>query len=645
MLLIVNQVRKLFAAEIVLDGVSLRLDRHEKVALVGRNGAGKTTLLKILTGQYQPDGGSVQWSQGASYGYLSQVSLPDSDKSVLEVATEAREHLVQMQERLRELEAKMESGASDDDLEEYSLLQEHFHTQGGYSIENDLKFVLKRLGFEEDEWSKPVKALSGGEKTRLALAKLLLEEPDLLILDEPTNHLDLEAIEWLEAWIRGYGGAVLLVSHDRTFLQNVCSRVLEIRDGKMESFPGPFEKYLQMRREADEQLARDAGRQAAEMAKLDEFVRRFMNSQRTAQARGRLKMLERMESQRLVPKRADKTMKAGFQVTKRAGDVVLECKKLSMAFGAQKLFQNLDWTVRWGERWGVIGANGAGKSTLMKVALGDLEAISGEAKLGSNVELGWFRQDANFLDPDLTPLETLHYELNMEQAQARTLLGRFLISGDDALRPIRTLSGGERGKVALAVITSMHPNVLVLDEPTNHLDIASREALADVLNEYNGTLILVSHDRWLLEKVTKQTLDIRVDGTSSYPGNYLEYRQWRAKGSPVASAPKKSAPKPIEAKEVPMLSPRELSKEIARMTKEVEKLEEQITQLETDLEAQERLLARPQPGDDLVAMSTKHGEIRASIEEKINRWTELGGKVEEYRAMTQSGDAIGVSFR
>lgn len=645
MLLNVNQVRKLFAAEIVLDGVSLRLDRHEKVALVGRNGAGKTTLLKILTGQYQPDGGSVQWSQGASYGYLSQVSLPDSDKSVLEVATEAREHLVKLQERLRELEAKMETGATDDDLEEYSSLQEHFHAEGGYAIENDLKFVLKRLGFEENEWSKPVKALSGGEKTRLALAKLLLEEPDLLILDEPTNHLDLEAIEWLEAWIRGYGGAVLLVSHDRTFLQNVCSRVLEIRDGKMESFPGPFEKYLQLRKEADEQLARDAGRQAAEMAKLDEFVRRFMNSQRTAQARGRLKMLERMESQRLVPKRADKTMKAGFQITKRAGDVVLECKKLSMAFGAQKLFQNLDWTVRWGERWGVIGANGAGKSTLMKVALGDLEAISGEAKLGSNVELGWFRQDANFLDPEMTPLETLHYELGMDQAQARTLLGRFLISGDDALRPIKTLSGGEKGKVALAVITSMHPNVLVLDEPTNHLDIASREALADVLNEYNGTLILVSHDRWLLERVTKQTLDIRLDGTSVYPGNYLEYRQWKAKGIPAPVASKKPVPKSADVKEVPMLSPREMSKEIARMTKEIEKLEDEITQLESDLEAQERLLARPQPTDDLVAMSLKHGEIRSSIEEKMNKWTELGGKVEQYRAMSQNGDAIGVSFR
>ncbi len=265
---------------------------------------------------------------------------------------------------------------------------------------------------------------------------------------------------------------MLIVSHDRTFLQSVAERVLEIREGTVDAYPGPFDKYLKLRKEADELLAKNADRQAAEMAKLDEFVRRFINSQRTAQARGRLKMLERMEAQRIVPHREDKQMKAGFKVTKRAGDVVLDCKKLSMAFGTQELFQNLDWTVKWGDRWGVIGSNGAGKSTLMRVALGDLEAVAGEAKLGSNVELGWFRQDASFLNPDMSPLETMHYELGMDQAQARNLLGRFLISGDDAMRPIKTLSGGEKGKVALAAITSMHPNVLVLDEPTRAITLS-----------------------------------------------------------------------------------------------------------------------------------------------------------------------------
>lgn len=652
MLLSVTGVRKLFADEIVLDGVGFRLDRREKVALVGRNGTGKTTLLKILTGQMEPDSGNVQWERGSSWGYLSQASLPDSDATVLEVATQAREHLVQMQERLRELEEAMAHGATAEDLDEYSLLQEHFNAQGGYSVENDLKVVLKRLGFEEDEWTKPVRALSGGERTRLALAKLLLEEPDLLILDEPTNHLDLEAIDWLESWIRGYGGAVLLVSHDRTFLQNVSQRILELREHVITSFPGPFEKYLELRKAEDQRLADLAEKQAEEMAKLDEFVRRFMNSQRTAQARGRLKMLERMEAQRVIPPKAEKGMKGGFQVLKRAGDLVLDCKKLTMAFGEQRLFRDLDWTVRWGERWGIIGANGAGKSTLMKVALGELEAVSGTAKLGSNVDLGWFRQDAAFLDLNQTPLEVMHYELGMDQAQARSLLGRFLITGDDVFRPIRTLSGGERVKVALAAITAMHPNVLILDEPTNHLDIASREALAEVLAEYNGTLIVVSHDRWFLNQVTTQTLDLQPNRVVQFPGPYAEYRSAKQAGGNTSA---KSAPqtKPTSVASsnapsnlnIPVMSPRELSKEIGRLTKEVEKLEDQISKEESELEALERVMARPQEGMDLVAMSLKHTELRARIDGLLAEWTDHGTRLEDLRRLQGNGEAIGITFR
>lgn len=642
MLVTVSNLRKLFAADVILDGASFRLDRKEKVALVGRNGAGKTTLLKILTGQYDPDGGTVQWERGASYGYLSQVSLPETDQTVLEVATQAREHLVAMQERLRELETQMEQGASAEDLDEYSLLQEHFNAQGGYSVENDLKVVLKRLGFEEEEWSKPVKALSGGEKTRLALAKLLLEEPDLLILDEPTNHLDLEAIEWLESWIRGYGGAVLVVSHDRTFLQNVAQRVLEVRDGVIDAYPGPFEHYLQLRREAEERLAREAEKQAEQMAKLDEFVRRFMNSQRTAQARGRLKMLERMEAQRIVPRKADKSLNASLKVAKRAGDRVLECRKLTMGFGAQRLFTGLDWTVRWGERWGVIGANGAGKSTLMKVALGELEAESGAAQLGANIDLGWFRQDAAFLDQDSTPLETLHFELGMDQAQARSLLGRFLISGDDQLRPIRTLSGGEKVKVALAVILSTQPNVLVLDEPTNHLDIDSREALAEILSEFNGTLILVSHDRWLLERVTQLTLDLQPSKVTQFQGNYREYRDSKRKGPAPEIKAAKKAPEPT--REVPVMSQRELSKEIGRLQKEVARLEDAIAAEEAEQEKLERRMAKPEAGADLVALSLEHTERRAKIENLLEEWTTSGERLQALQAYQGSGDAIGVTF-
>lgn len=633
MILNVSNISKLFAAEIVLENVSFRLDRHEKVALVGRNGAGKTTFLKILTGEYQADGGSIQWERGASVGYLSQSSMPSSEKTVLQVATEAREHLVEMEARMKELEIAMENGATTEDLDEYSLLQEHFISEGGYSVETDLKVVLKRLGFTEDAFDKPVSALSGGEKTRLALAKLLLEEPDLLILDEPTNHLDLDAIEWLESWIKGYHGTVMCVSHDRTFLQAICERVIEIRDGVANSYPGTFEKYLVLRREEDARLEMMAEKQEQEMAKLDEFVRRFMNSQRTAQARGRLKMLERMEAQKITTRKDGRSMHASLKVQKRAGDIVLKCDKLSMAFGAQKLFQDLSWTVNWGDRWGVIGANGAGKSTLMKVALGELEAISGTGRLGANVDLGWFRQDATFLDLDLTPLETMNIELGMEHGPARNYLGRFLVTGDDVFRPIRTMSGGERTKIAMAVILAMNPNVLILDEPTNHLDIESREALAILLKEFDGTLIMISHDRWMLEQITEKTMDLQPGAVHQYPGAYAEYREWKRNGmgNPEEAKPKSKVANIFVEPIKPTLTPREMSKEIGRLEKLLVATEAKIEKLETDLSTLEGRMSDPQPTDDIREMSYKYVEIKDDIDRAMGVWAETGELLEELK--------------
>lgn len=636
LLLNVSKLSKHFGADIVLDEVSFRLDRKEKVALVGRNGTGKTTLLKIITGDYEPDGGSATLERGVTVGYLSQVSLPDSSRTVLQVATEARAHLVETQARINQLEAQMEQEVTTEDLDEYSLLLEHFNAQGGYSIENDLKVVLKKLGFLESEFDKPVSALSGGERTRLLLAKLLLEEPEILILDEPTNHLDIDAIEWLEGWIRGYGGAVLVVSHDRVFLNNVCQRVLELRHQKIESFPGPFDTYLNLRKEQDARTEVMAERQAAEMAKLDEFVRRFMNSQRTAQARGRLKMLERMEAQRIIPPSGERNLGATLKVKKRAGDLVFEAKKLTMAFENQKLFQDLNWLAQWGDRWGIIGANGSGKSTLMKLILGELEPISGTTRIGANVDLGWFRQDATFLDPELTPLQTINEILGLEHGPARNLLGQFLISGDDSLRPIKTLSGGERVKVALAVITGMSPNVLVLDEPTNHLDIASREALAEVLSTFNGTLVVISHDRWFLDQVTKKTLDIGPEGIVTFDGPVGEYRRWKSTNE--ARSASSAAPSALLQQELPKLSPRDLSKEIGRLTKEISSQEMLIEKLEAELDQHEKIMSVPDPNADHYAQSMKHAELSGKVNAALEHWTELSEQLESYKAQQGAGD-------
>jgi ATP-binding cassette subfamily F protein 3 len=425
----------------------------------------------------------------------------------------------------------------------------------------------------------------------------------------------------------------MCVSHDRTFLQAICERVIEIRDGVANSYPGTFEKYLVLRREEDERLEMMAEKQEQEMAKLDEFVRRFMNSQRTAQARGRLKMLERMEAQKITTRKDGRSMHASLKVQKRAGDIVLKCDKLSMAFGAQKLFQDLNWTVNWGDRWGVIGANGAGKSTLMKVALGELEAVSGQGRLGSNVDLGWFRQDATFLDLDLTPLETMNIELGMEHGPARNYLGRFLVTGDDVFRPIRTMSGGERTKIALAVILAMNPNVLILDEPTNHLDIESREALAILLKEFDGTLIMISHDRWMLEQITEKTMDLQPGAVHQFPGAYSEYREWKRNGMGMAedAKPKTKVANIFVEPIKPTLTPREMSKEIGRLEKLLVATEAKIEKLETDLATLEGRMSDPQPTDDIREMSYKYVEIKDDIDRAMGVWAETGELLEELK--------------
>ena len=627
MLLNVANVTKAFGPDDILTGVTFRIDLREKVALVGRNGTGKTTLLKILTGQYEPDTGSKNLASGARIGYLRQEAPVTEGLTVLEEAQTARAHQLELRRRMELLEAKMESGPSDADLEEYALLHEHFLEAEGYSIEGDIKVILQRMGFTEDEFSKPTEKLSGGEKTRLAIAKLLLEEPDLLILDEPTNHLDLQATEWLEGWIRGYHGAVLLVSHDRAFLDNTAERVIEMRDGKVKSYPGNFPKFLQLRAEEDARLAEVAKRQDQEIAKLDEYVRRFMNSQRTAQARGRLKLMNRLVENKVEAPKQDKGIKSSIGAAKRSGDLVIECEKLAIGFPGVELFRDLNWTVRYGEQWGVIGENGSGKSTLIKAVLGLLEPLSGKTRLGSNVVVGYFSQDVSDIDVNQSPIDFMVYECDMLPADARNLLGRYLITGDDVYRPIKTFSGGEKNKLALARLTNLNPNLLVLDEPTNHLDMASREALAQILNEYKGTLVLISHDRWLLGQVTDHILDIRRAGPIAYPGGYEDYRAGR---KPIET--KKPTAKTQEPEEAPKLSPRELSKEIQRVEKLVAQLENEVADQEADIKDLEDRLANVDPTADILALTQQHAQAQERLAGTMSAWEEQSLKLEELQA-------------
>lgn len=635
MLLNVSNLKKGYGVDEILVGVTFRIERKEKIALVGRNGTGKTTLLRILAGDEEPDGGSVQFAKGIKIGYLKQEAPVDANRTVLEEAEEARKHALELRARLEELEKRIEVESTEEDLEEYAALHEHFMDAEGYSAERDVRTILLRMGFREEELSKPASKLSGGETTRLALARLILEEPDLLILDEPTNHLDLQATEWLEGWLRNYPGAVLLVSHDRAFLENFGDRYLDVREGRVFSYAGPLAKFLQLKEEEKSRLAEVAKRQQQQIDKMDEYVRRFMGSERTAQARGRLKLMNRLIASRAVVEKGAKTMSAGLKTDKRTGDVVIEAKKLTVGYTdatadtpsqPHTLISALTWTVRRGEKWGVIGENGAGKSSLIRTLLGKQDALDGTARLGANVEAGYFAQDAGEFEPGDSPLDVIVDTCRFKPPEARDLLGKYLFSGDDVFRPVRTFSGGEKNKLALAVLTGLNPNLLVLDEPTNHLDMDSREALAEVLKGYNGTLILVSHDRWLLSNVTNRTLDIRHEGVKQFPGSYAEYRR----PNPPAPRVQPSTHRPPEVRSF-NLSPRELSKEIQRVAKLVMDLETEVAAAESALAGVEHALASLSASADIFKLTQEHQALKDEVDRKIAAWERESLKLEELK--------------
>jgi len=624
-LLSVTNASKSFGGDLVFQGVSFRVRAGEKVALVGRNGGGKTTLLKALTGEIELDEGSINLARGAEMDYLSQVAHFADGTTVRQVAEESRRHVLDLRARLTELEGRLENNPADAEMEEFSVLHEHFIDSRGYAAETDVRLVLNRMGFAENEFDKPATRLSGGEKTRLSLARILLEEPDLLLLDEPTNHLDLEGVEWLEEWLRTYRGAVITVSHDRRFLENVATRVIEMREGGISDWPHPFGKYLRLREEDEERRADLAKKQQKEIDALDEFVRRFMNSERVAQARGRLRHLERKKAERIAAPKQSRTMAAGLKVAKRSGDIVVEARGLSKAYGETPLFKGVDWNVRRCDRWGVVGGNGAGKSTLVKCILGIVQPDGGSARVGANVEIGYFSQDATELDHESTPLEILNRECDMEFPEARNLLGRFLLSGEQVFQPVATLSGGEKNKLSLAKITAMKPNTLILDEPTNHLDMDSREALAEVLQEFDGTLILVSHDRHLLENTTDHTLDVRQSGVRQYPGSYAEYR---ASLKPAAEALGRT-----QSEEAPAQSAREISKEIGRLEKDLSRMEELISELESKLSLQERRLESLESDADFTKETSIHADLAGKLAAAIADWEGTALNLEELRQL------------
>lgn len=522
-----SDVSKSYGAQQVLRAVSFQVNPGEHVGLVGRNGAGKTTILRLIAESETPDSGSIDRLRGLRLGVLSQHVDFDGDRSVLDTALEVFAELQALESRLRDLEHQMTEASGDrltSILDRYSEAQHAYEHAGGFSYHARAEAVLLGLGFTKEEFTKAVGNLSGGEKNRLGLARLLLLEPDVLLLDEPTNHLDVEAVEWLEEFLSAYKSAYIIVSHDRFFLDHTVGRVLDLEAGRVDSYKGNYSDYLEEREQRREAQQRAFEQQQELIARTEEFIRRNIAGQKTKQAKSRRKMLERLE--RIASVNDADTANFKLPSTSRTGDQVLIVDRLTIGFPTHALARDLTLTLRRGERLGIIGGNGTGKTTFLRTILGKLPALRGESRWGAGVSIGYYDQQLHMVDDRHTVIEELRTIAPslVTDGELRGFLGRFLFSGDDVFKPVAALSGGEKGRLAIGKLIYSRANVLVLDEPTNHLDIASCEALEDALNDYGGTILTVSHDRYFLDRIATRILFFSEQGSvEDFDGAYTEF--------------------------------------------------------------------------------------------------------------------------
>lgn len=668
MILSCSNICKSFGENDILKQVSFHIEDHEKAAIVGINGAGKSTLLKVLIGKLNADDGVVTWAKGASIGYLAQHQDLEGAETIYDALLEVKKPVIQMEARIRSLELEMKSASGDEletKLSEYSRLNHEFEMADGYSYQSEITGVLKGLGFTEDEFSKPITALSGGQKTRVSLGKLLLTKPDILLLDEPTNHLDMESIAWLETYLRNYSGAVIIVAHDRYFLDRVVTKIIELDMGHCTVFSGNYSAYSDKKA-----MLRDAAiraylnqqqeirHQEAVIAKLKSFNR----EKSIKRAESREKMLDKIE--RLEkPTQANDSMDIRLEPDVVSGNDVLTVTDLSKSFDTQTLFTNVDFEIKRGERVAIIGNNGTGKTTLLKIINGIIPADSGQIRLGSKVHIGYYDQEHQVLHMDKTLFQEIQdtYPI-MNNTQIRNTLAAFLFTGDDVFKLIRDLSGGERGRVSLAKLMLSDANFLLLDEPTNHLDITSKEILESALNRYTGTVLYVSHDRYFINRTATRILDLTDGSFINYIGNYDYYlekkedveaafaaRQMAEAGnnrtagangtqaqsvSAVSGVSSASSQAPMTASAAGSLADGKMDwkaqkEEQARLRKrqnELKKVEDKIHELETRDGEIDELLSQEDVYTDvsrLMELNKEKESIQKELEVLYEKWEEL----------------------
>jgi len=540
-----SDVYKSYASQDVLRGASLQVNPGEHVGLVGRNGAGKTTLFRLITGEESPDRGDVVRARGVRLGLLEQHVDFEPGTTVHEAALAAFKELQDIEHEMHQLEHRMAEASEDLDavFERYGELQHEFERLGGFEYAAKAEAILQGLGFDRDTWATPADILSGGQKNRLGLARLLLAEPDVLLLDEPTNHLDVAAVEWLEEFLAAYKSAYVIISHDRYFLDRACTRIVEVEHGRAVSYAGNYSRFLVEREEQREIQQRAYENQQQLIAKTEEFIRKNLAGQKTKQAKSRRTMLQKLE--RVEAVRPD-APQGNFQMQKveRAGTHVLTAKDAAVGYPGKLLASGISFILNRGECLGIIGPNGSGKTTFVKTVLGKLPQLDGEIRLGSNVTVGYYAQQLDDLDDrNEIIMELRRVAPSYATAgELRGFLARFLFTGDDVYKHVRDLSGGEKGRLALAKLIYSRVNVLVLDEPTNHLDIPSREALEEALDAYDGTIVTISHDRYFLDRVATQILALDGEGRAEhYDGDYTEYHDWKAARRAAAAERERAA--------------------------------------------------------------------------------------------------------
>ena len=529
MVLSCHNISKAFLENRVLENVGFHIEDYEKAAIVGINGAGKTTLLRILVGEMEPDAGAVTLSRGKTLGYLAQDGAVDTANTIYEEVLSVKQELIDLERRIRECELAMqakEGSALEALMKQYGSLTHAFETGGGYSYKSEITGVLKGLGFAEEEFGKSVSTLSGGQKTRVALGKLLLRRPDLIILDEPTNHLDMNSIAWLETYLMNYKGAVIIVSHDRYFLDRIATKVIEIDQTRSTVFSGNYSDYAvkkEQLRAAAITAYLNQQREIRHQEEVIEKLRSYNTEKSVRRAESRAKLLEKMDVLE-KPTEVRTDMRIRLTPRKQSGNDVLTVEKLGKAFGRQLLFENVDFEIKRGEHVAVIGDNGTGKTTLLKILNRVLPPDSGSFRLGMNVEIGYYDQEHHVLHGEKTLFEEISDDYPyLNNTEIRNILAAFLFTGDDVFKHIGDLSGGERGRVSLAKLMLGNANFLILDEPTNHLDIASKEILEDALNNYDGTVLYVSHDRYFINRTAHRILDLTAQRFVNYIGNYDYY--------------------------------------------------------------------------------------------------------------------------